>query len=209
MIYTLTDLLTRVPALQNCKGDIEDAANILVTAFNNGNKLLICGNGGSAADSEHISGELLKGFLSRRPLTEDTISEYKKKSPLFTEEDANNLQYGLPAIPLTSLQALSTAFANDVNAEYIFAQGVMALGNKEDVLIAISTSGNSKNCFQAAKVAKGRGLKVIALTGQGGGKLSEIADVTIKVPETETFKIQELHIAVYHYLCAYCEKVIF
>ena len=209
MIYNIDDLIKRLPSLAVCRENIENSGRLLTNQFSKGNKLLICGNGGSAADSEHISGELLKGFLSKRPLSREKIDEYNKNCPEFGDNDAKNLQEGLPAIPLTSLSALSTAFSNDVNPDYVFAQGVMALGSPGDVLIGISTSGNSQNVLNAAKTAKAKGLYVIGLTGADGGKLKELSDYTIKVPEKETFMVQELHIGVYHYLCAYCENEIF
>lgn len=173
---------------------IKNACNLLIDTFKNGNKLLLCGNGGSAADCEHISGELMKGFLLKRELSEETKN--------LIGDFADKLQYGLPCIPLTSLTSLSTAVANDNSADMIFAQPVIALGQKNDTLIAMSTSGNSKNVVFAAKTAKAIGMKIISITGAYDSVLSEISDVTIKIPETETYRIQELTLPVYHALCA-------
>ena len=163
--------------------------------------MLLCGNGGSAADCEHISGELMKGFLLRRELSDTDKEKFG--------EIADKLQYGLPCIPLTSFQALTTAVSNDTSADMIFAQSVMALGKKDDVLIAMSTSGNSKNVLYAAKTAKAIGMQVISITGAKVSLLSEISDITIKLPETETYKVQELTLPVYHALCADIENEFF
>lgn len=164
--------------------------------------LLLCGNCGSAADCEHISGELLKGFLLKRPLTD------KEKNRL-PAEIADKLQGGIKAIPLTSLTALGTAFANDVDADLVYAQLVSVFGGENDVFLGISTSGNAKNVCAAAKVAKAKGMKTLSLTGIGGGRLGSICDLAIKVPENETYKIQELHLPVYHAVCAEVEEIIF
>ena len=173
---------------------IKNACILLIDTFKNGNKLLLCGNGGSAADCEHISGELMKGFLLKRELSEETKN--------LIGDFADSLQYGLPCIPLTSLTSLSTAVANDNSADMIFAQPVIALGQKNDSLIAMSTSGNSKNVVFAAKTAKALGMKVISITGMNDSLLSDISDITIQIPETETYRIQELILPVYHALCA-------
>lgn len=170
----------------------------MINAYKNGNKILVCGNGGSAADSEHISGELMKGFLLKRELNETDKEIYG--------EYADFLQYGLPCIPLTSFSALSTAIINDNSPEMMFAQEVFVLGNKNDVLIALSTSGNSKNVVAAAEIAKRKGLKVVSVTGCNDSKLSAISDITIKIPEKETYRIQELTLPVYHALCADIEN---
>lgn len=205
----LNELLTRYPQLSECAGTLEKAAAALVNCYRNGGKLLLCGNGGSCADCDHIVGELMKGFLKKRPLTTEQKAKMTSLSPLLEEETLSKLQGGLPAISLPSIAALNSAFCNDVDPELIYAQSVMAMGKTGDVLIAMSTSGNAKNVFAAAMVAIGLGLTVIGLTGKGGGKLSEIADICIQVPETETFKVQELHLPVYHYLCAATEEEIF
>ena len=158
------------------------------------------------ADCDHIVGELMKGFLKLRPLSEEVKAEMKAKCQLVDDELLNKLQGALPAISLPSITALNSAFCNDVDPELIYAQSLMGLGRKHDVLIAISTSGNSKNVFGAVKVGKGLGIKVIGLTGALGGKLKDIADICICAPETETFKIQELHLPIYHYICAAVEE---
>ena len=195
-------LIERYPALGVCREDIENSVKAILEMYHAGGKLLLCGNGGSCADCEHISGELLKGFLlARKPLPEEVEG--------LDESIASSLQRGIPAIPLTSLTAVSTAFANDVAPANIFAQLVFALGGKSDVFFGISTSGNSGNVLAAAKTAKVRGLKTIAMTGMKGGKLNDVADICIKVPECETFKVQELHLPVYHAICAEVEEALF
>ena len=195
-------LIERYPALGVCREDIENSVKAILEMYHAGGKLLLCGNGGSCADCEHISGELLKGFLlARKPLPEEIEG--------LDESIASSLQRGIPAIPLTSLTAVSTAFANDVAPANIFAQLVFALGGKSDVFFGISTSGNSGNVLAAAKTAKVRGLKTIAMTGMKGGKLNDVADICIKVPECETFKVQELHLPVYHAICAEVEEALF
>ena len=199
----------RYSILNECKENIAKAEAAIIDAYTAGRKLLLCGNGGSAADCDHIAGELGKGFLSRRPLGEGKRNAMKAGCPALDDGLLSSLQDALPAISLPSMTALMTAFSNDVDPMLIFAQGVLALGKAGDVLVAISTSGNSKNVVAAAKVAKGLGLTVIALTGEGGGALGKIADITVAVPETETFKIQELHLPVYHYLCAAVEEHFF
>ena len=205
----LSELLKRYPQLEICKHTLTEAVSVMIDCYKNGGKILLCGNGGSCADCDHIVGELMKGFLKKRPLSTEQKAQMTNLSPLLDEETLSKLQGGLPAISLPSLTALNSAFCNDVDPELIYAQSVMAMGKTGDVLIAMSTSGNAKNVFAAAKVAKGLGLTVIGLTGKGGGKLSEIADICIQVPETETFKVQELHLPVYHYLCAATEEEFF
>ena len=201
------ELFERVPALMPYKSDILAAFELMTAAFRNGNKLLVCGNGGSCADSEHITGELMKSFLLKRPVDKDIaekLSAYEDG-----ERIASLLEGALPVISLCGHSALSTAFINDKEPLLVFAQQVMGYGNRGDVLLTISTSGNSKNCVYAAQVAKAKGLNVIAMTGENDSKLSAIADVTIKVPATETFIIQEYHISVYHALCAMLEGEFF
>lgn len=205
----LNDLIKRYSILWDCREDIEKAKDVLIECYKNDGKVLICGNGGSCADSDHIVGELMKGFLKLRPLSEDKKAEMKANCDLLDDKLLSKLQGGLPAISLPSITALNSAFCNDVDPELMYAQPLMSLGRKNDVLIAISTSGNSKNVFGAVKVAKALGVKIIGLTGDMGGKLKENADISICVPETETFKIQELHLPVYHYLCAAVEDYFF
>lgn len=200
-------LLERRPELTVCGEDIRKATDMLENCCKNGGKILLCGNGGSAADCEHISGELLKGFLSLR--TPDAETLVKLEAAGFTAEEAEKLQGGIPAVPLTSLSAVLSAFANDVDPALVFAQLTYALGGKADVLMGLSTSGNSKNVVAAAKAAKALGIPVIAMTGETGGKLLDICDVTIRVPEKETFLVQEYHLPVYHAICAELEARMF
>ena len=205
----LNELLSRYPQLKVCEPTLIEAVSAIIDCYKNGGKILLCGNGGSCADCDHIVGELMKGFLKKRSLSTEQKVQMTNLSPLLDEETLSKLQGGLPAISLPSLTALNSALCNDVDPELIYAQSVMAMGKTGDVLIAMSTSGNAKNVFAAAKVAKGLGLTVIGLTGKGGGNLSEISDICIRVPETETFKVQELHLPVYHYLCAATEEEFF
>ncbi len=205
----ITELLNRYPALGVCKEEIEKAEKAIIDCYENGGKLLLCGNGGSCADCEHIVGELMKGFLKKRPLSESQKAEMKENCDLLEDELLDKLQGGLPAIAIPSISALNSAFCNDVDPELVYAQPLMALAREHDILVGISTSGNSKNVYGAVKVAKALGIKVLGLTGQTGGKLKEAADICICVPETETFKIQELHLPTYHYLCAAVEAHFF
>lgn len=195
----MKDLLKRYPSLSDCSEEIEKALELMLETYKNGGKILVCGNGGSASDSDHIVGELMKGFLSPRKVTDERISP----------ELRENLQGSLPAISLCSQNAIMTAFINDVKPDMMFAQQVYGYAKSEDLVIGISTSGNSVNVVNAVKVACDMGVKTIALTGANGGKLSEICDVTIKAPETETYKIQEYHLPIYHYLCAKTEEYFF
>ena len=198
----IEELYARHPRLVACGREIERAFAILLDCYRRGGKVLTCGNGGSAADAEHIVGELMKKFRRHRGID----GEIAARLPV---ELADKLEGALPAVSLVSMSGILTAFANDVAWDTAFAQQVYGLGAAEDVLIALSTSGNSLNCVNAALVAKAKGLKVIALTGARGGKLGELADAVIAVPETETFKVQELHLPVYHALCAELEDALF
>ena len=205
----IKELLSRYPNLNSCSDAIVNTKKELIKCYQSGGKLLLCGNGGSCSDCEHIAGELMKGFLKMRPLTDEKKTQMKAACPLVEDEMLNQLQRGLPAIPLSSFTALNSAFCNDVNAELVYAQTLIALAKEQDVLFAISTSGNSQNVVNAAKVAKALGIIVISLTGGEGGKICELSDVCICVPEMETYKIQELHLPIYHYLCAEIEKYFF
>ena len=205
----MEELLQRYPALESCRKEIREVGDLWIRRFAEGHKLLICGNGGSCADGEHIVGELMKGFLKRRPLSREQKLRMRENCPQLEEGVLDRLQGGLPAISLTGFSALNSAFCNDVDPELVYAQPLMALGQPGDLLLCISTSGNSKNVVAAAKVGKALGMTVLGLTGQGGGKLLEIADLCIRVPETETFKVQELHLPVYHWLCAETEGYFF
>ena len=205
----LNELINRYPSLCDCKEDIKKAVDAIIDCYEKGGKLLLCGNGGSCADCEHIVGELMKGFLKKRPLDGSKMEEMKRNCNLVNDEMLEKLQGGLPAIAIPSITALNSAFCNDVDPELVYAQPLMSLAKENDILIGISTSGNSKNVFGAVKVAKALGIKVIGLTGKTGGKLKDTADICICAPETETFKIQELHLPIYHYLCAAVEKYFF
>lgn len=202
-------LIERYPQIDKCKKEIEQAYLILEESYANGNKLLVAGNGGSAADSEHIVGELMKGFENPRKLS----SEYKEKLMSVNAELGKvlggNLQMALPTIALDGHVALTTAYMNDCEPLLCFAQQVNGYGKEGDVFMGISTSGNSKNILYAAVVAKAKGMKVVALTGAKDSKLSQIADVTIKAPETRTYRIQEYHLPIYHCLCLMLEERFF
>lgn len=198
-----TELLVRYPCLEAVIGSIDAAAQMMVDTYKNGGTVLVCGNGGSCADSDHIVGELMKGFLSLRPMSEEQKS---CMSDILDEDILSKLQRGIPAISLPSQSAVISAYANDVDPELVYAQLVFGYGKKQDMLIGLSTSGNSKNVVAAAKVARAMGIKTLALTGARDSRLSELCDVTVKAPEIETFKVQELHLPIYHYLCAYVEK---
>lgn len=205
----LNELINRYPSLCDCKEDIKKAVDAIIDCYEKGGKLLLCGNGGSCADCEHIVGELMKGFLKKRPLDGSKMEEMKRNCNLVNDEMLEKLQGGLPAIAIPSITALNSAFCNDVDPELVYAQPLMSLAKENDILIGVSTSGNSKNVFGAVKVAKALGIKVIGLTGKTGGKLKDTADICICAPETETFKIQELHLPIYHYLCAAVEEHFF
>jgi D-sedoheptulose 7-phosphate isomerase len=186
-----------------------DALNILLDAFRGGKKLLICGNGGSAADAEHIVGELMKGFASPRCLPDTAVA---RLTDLFPEEGrqlADKLQGALPAISLVSQSSLCTAIANDVGAAMVFAQQVYGYGTPGDVLWALSTSGKAENVICAVKVAKAFGLKTIGFTGKADNPLSRLCDVTIRVPATNTAGVQEYHMRIYHRICAVLEAELF
>lgn len=202
-------LIKRYPKLAVCKEDIKKAYELLETAYRNGRKLLVCGNGGSASDSEHIVGELMKEFKLKRKVYSDQATALKAIDPELGQVLADNLQGALPAICLTGHSSLTTAFMNDANADLVFAQQVNGYGKLGDVFLGISTSGNSKNVLYAAVNAKAKGLKVIGLTGAKESKLMTYADVCIRVPETETYKIQEYHLPVYHCLCLMLEEKFF
>lgn len=193
-------LVQRYPVLISCVEDIEKTYLILEECYINDGKLLIAGNGGSAADSEHIAGELMKRFKIPRPVTSEFADKLKAIDPIRGENLAQNLERGLMAIPLVAHEALSTAYINDVDGLGVFAQQLFGFGRPGDVFLGISTSGNSKNVISATVVARALGIKVIGLTGTKGGELAKVADVAIKVPETETYMIQELHLPVYHTL---------
>ncbi len=196
----ILSLFERYPSLKCINQQIIDATELIIETFKSNNKLLVCGNGGSAADSEHIVGELMKGFCLPRKISK----EFEEK--INDKELTDALQYGLPTISLVSHTALSTAFANDQLPTAVFAQQVLGYGKEGDALLCISTSGNSKNCVFAAKVAKALNMKVISLTGEKDSKLKELSDITIQVPSNETYKIQEYHLPIYHAMCLAIEQ---
>lgn len=207
-----SELISRYPALEICRADLISAVEKICNCFSNGNKILICGNGGSAADSLHIVGELMKGFNLPRKIEifdKNFVERAEKLFPADVDYFKKNLQCTLPAISLVSEISLSTAVANDNAADLIFAQQVLGLGKHGDILLAISTSGNSANVLYAAKVAKVLGLEIISLTGRTGGKLKNISDVTICAPADFAYTIQEFHLPIYHALCIAAENEFF
>lgn len=203
------ELFSRYPKLTYCEAAFENAFQTMLECYREGKKVLVAGNGGSAADSEHIVGELMKSFLFIRKLDNEFTDELKKLYGKDGEELIGQLEGGLPTIPLTSMPALSTAYANDTSGTACFAQMTQTLGRDGDVFFGISTSGNSKNILLAIMAAKARHMKTICLTGKSGGKCKDLADICICVPEDETFKIQELHLPVYHALCSMIEADLF
>lgn len=202
-------LIERYPILEECRQSLIDAYLIMEEAYEGDHKLLIAGNGGSAADSEHIAGELMKRFKTPRPVTPEMAEKLKAIDPVRGADLAKNLERGLMAIPLVAHEALSTAYINDVDGLGVFAQQLFGFGRPGDVFLGISTSGNSKNVMSATVVARALGIKVIGLTGAKGGELASVADVAVKVPETETYMIQELHLPVYHCWCLMLEDKFF
>lgn len=197
----LEELFIRYPDIKSCREDIVNAFALILEAYAFNKKLLICGNGGSASDAEHMVGELLKNFKKHRKLAPNI-----EKSLYNEPELLKGLEKGYPAISLVSQSSFITAYMNDHDPDFIFAQQVSVYGEQGDVLVCLSTSGNSKNCVNAAKVARALGLRVISLTGKKESLLSEVSSVTIKVPETETYKVQERHLPIYHALCAMIEE---
>ena len=195
----IENLIVRYPTLSAIKSEIEAAAALMTETYLRGGKILLCGNGGSAADCDHIAGELLKGFLSPRKITDESIPA------VFREK----LQGSLPAISIPALTAALTASLNDLDPEFAYAQLLGGLAQEGDLLIAISTSGNAKNVLRAAELARAMGVNILSLTGAGGGALSGIATVALRAPEKETYLIQELHLPIYHCLCAEVERRIF
>lgn len=202
-------LMERYPVLEECRQSIIDAYLVMEESYKHDGKLLIAGNGGSAADSEHIAGELMKRFKTHRPVTSEFAEKLKSIDPIRGVELANNLERGLMAIPLVAHEALSTAYINDVDGYGVFAQQLLGFGRPGDVFLGITTSGNSKNIMSATVVAHALGIKVIGLTGAKGGEFAEVADVVVKVPQIETYMIQELHLPVYHCWCLMLEDKFF
>ena len=203
----LDDLLSNYPQLSDCVDDIWNACELMTNCYLRGGLIMTCGNGGSAADAEHITGELMKGFKHQRPLS---VEQRAALETVFPDEGAylaDHLQQGIPAISLVSQVSLLSAFSNDVSTDMAFAQQVFVYGRPGDLLLGISTSGNSKNVINACKTAKTFGIKTIGMCGKDGGRLREICDVTICVPSNETHRAQEYHLPVYHALCAMVECV--
>lgn len=206
--YFLEDLLTRYPSLKGCEKDIELAFDLMVRVFQSGNKMLVCGNGGSAADSEHLVGELMKSFIKRRELP----SEEKRKFDDFGEDGkyiASKLQKALPSISISILTAFGTAYINSFDPDLVFAQQVYGLGNEKDLLFVFSSSGSSKNIYNAVLAAKAKGMYVLALTGESSGKISSYCDVTIKMPAFLSPLVQEYYLPVYHTLAYMLEEYFF
>lgn len=203
MSNIFNELFKRYPVLENCKDDIYAAYEAMAECYENGGKLLCCGNGGSAADCDHLVGELMKGFLKKRPISDE------EKAKFINNFVADNLQRGLPAISLCAHSALMTAFENDAVPTLVFAQQVYAYAKPNDILFCFSTSGNSENVVYAVQAAKAAGIKSVAITGEKESRLSGLCDICIKLPETETFRIQELTLPVYHCLAAMIEEKFF
>ncbi len=202
-------LIKRYPRLGGIRQEIIDAYLVMEECYENDGKLLIAGNGGSAADAEHIAGELMKRFKTPRPVTAEMAQKLKEIDHVRGEELARNLEQGLMAIPLVAHEALSTAYINDVDGLGVFAQQLFGFGRAGDVFLGISTSGNSKNILSATVVARALGIKVIGLTGADGGELACVSNVVVKVPEMETYMIQELHLPIYHCWCLMLEDRFF
>ena len=201
-VQDIDRLLERRPELASCRQDITRACEAMLTCFRSGNQVLLCGNGGSAADCEHIAGELVKRFSCPRPLAPELADK-------LGADLAGNLHGALPALSLPSMVGFTTAFVNDDEPEYAFAQQVVAFGKPGDILLGISTSGNSKNILHAAKAAQALGLVTMGLTGESGGQLASACEIMIKVPATEVPRVQELHLPVYHTLCQVVEDTLF
>lgn len=211
MKQELETLIDRYPMLQCCKEDIYRSFLIIRDAYKQKGKLLVCGNGGSCADAEHIVGELMKGFCKRRKISDELVEQLRSKVQNAEHVDflIDSLECGLPTIALSAHTALNTAFGNDKDSDLIFAQEVMGYGEAGDVLLGISTSGNSKNVIYAMELAKAKGLHTVVLTGNDGGMLAKIADISIVVPLFQTYQIQELHLPIYHTLCLMLENEFF
>ena len=202
-------LMQRYPQLKCCESEIARAIEMMLDTYRRGGKIMVCGNGGSAADADHIVGELMKGFLRRRPMNDSTAEKFREALGEASDDYIKKLQCGIPAVSLPAQSAVLSAFANDVDADLVYAQLVFGYGRPEDLLIGISTSGNSKNVVAAVQTAKALGIKTLSLTGAKESKLSQWSDCTVRVPETETYRVQELHLPVYHLLCAAVEAELF
>ena len=204
-------LIARYGALEVCRADLTAAVTALCESYRAGHKLVVCGNGGSASDAEHIVGELMKGFLLPRKLGANWAKKLREVCPDEADYLLENLQGALPALSLVNQVALNTAFANDQASDLSFAQQIFGMGNAGDVLLGISTSGNSANVIYAIQMARAKGMKTIALTGESGGKIGAraLADICIRVPDAQTYRIQEYHLPIYHMLCIAVENEFF
>ncbi len=205
----MIDLYGHFPELKACKESIENAYQMLKDTYLSGGKILLCGNGGSCSDCEHIVGELMKGFLSRREPDAETKAKLNEKFPEDSQYFTDHLQRGIPAVSLAAHTGVMTAFVNDVTADMVYAQLVYGMGKENDLVWGISTSGNSKNVVNAVKVASALGIKTLGMTGEKDSKMSAVCDVTIQAPHHETYRIQEYHLPIYHYLCAKLEQELF
>lgn len=205
----MINLYERYPALRACETEIEEAVRLLCACYENGGKLLLCGNGGSCSDGEHIVGELMKGFLLPRTPGRELEEKLAASGAPDAAYIAGCLQGALPAISLSGQSALLSAFANDVAADMVYAQQVYGYGKPGDVFLGISTSGNARNVVLAAETAKAVGLKTVAMTGGAESRLSAVCDVCIQAPARETYQVQEFHLPIYHYLCAKTEARFF
>lgn len=204
----LKETIRNYPVLEGCKADIQTSFDIIADGYRKGGKLMICGNGGSFSDSQHIVGELMKNFRKKRKI----CAELAEKLTMYGEDGkflSEKLEGGLYAVALGTQGSFFTAYQNDNTAELVYAQEVGAIGKAGDTLMCLSTSGNSKNCVYAAMIAKALGINVISLTGKKDSRLSVISDATVKAPETETYKVQEYHLPIYHCLCAMLEEELF
>lgn len=208
-IKIIDRLFKRFPEISDYEDEIRNTVKMIVKCYKNKGKLLICGNGGSASDSLHIVGELMKSFVLPRKLEKKYIEKIQNLFPKNADYFIENLQGTLPAISLVNETALMTAYSNDNSADLCFAQQVLGYGNSNDILIAISTSGNSQNVIYASQIAKVKDMKVISLTGRNGGKLKKLSDININVSSAQTFIIQEYHLPIYHTLCLAVENEIF
>jgi phosphoheptose isomerase len=202
----LNELCERHPLLESLKNTIGETAEIIIKCYTEGGKLLICGNGGSSSDSDHIVGELMKSFESKRPINKDISKKLSEVSEERGKYLSEKLECGLPAISLSSQNSLTTAICNDIGADLVFAQQVLGYGRDKDILIAISTSGNSRNVVDACITARATGMKVIGLTGFSGGKMKQYCDILLNVPEKRTAYVQELHLPVFHAICLLVEN---
>lgn len=205
----MKDLITRYPVLKSCEEDVHRAYSLLISCYNEDKKVLIVGNGGSGADAGHIVGELMKGFMLKRKLSDDMRKRLMEINPEMGPTIATKLQGAFPSIDLTAHSSLNTAFANDVDPNLIFAQQVLGYGKPGDIFWGISTSGNSKNILYGICVAKAIEMTTFAMTGKTGGKMRDLADISICVPAVSTPEVQELHLPVYHALCAMVEAHFF